>query len=51
MKQSAQKENDQNVTYGNGRATAATAERYVDIVDEPGVERYVPTAPELGYVA
>lgn len=51
MPQSAGQEHHHGVSHGPPLAAPAAAKRYVEVIHEPGVERNVPTAPELRYVA
>lgn len=51
MPEATDKKDDKRVAHHLGFAYTAAAQRDVDIVAEPGGERDVPAAPELGNVA
>ena len=47
--EAAQGEDDEPVEAGSGRAAAAAAERYVEVVAKPRRKRDMPSAPELAH--
>lgn len=49
MPETAQGENNHRVEHPSGFAASVASEREVDIVAKPSRERYMPSAPEVGY--